>query len=498
MDFSLFTDVSSILFIVLFGLITYTIIKQCRRPSGMPPGPRLWPIAGNMLSITGKHNLIEAFRELRRQYGDIYSLKLGSSWIVVINGHENLKDALVKQGDMFSDRPDNFFFTRLLQHQGIIGSSGLLWKESRFFTQKTLKDFGFGKRSLQDKIMEEVTILLKTIENTKGETFTLKPLIQGVFSNIVTSIMFNRRFDYDDPQMMKIRDMLHEHLTDSEFSGILDAIPFLESFPGDLFHAKRLLTVERKLDEFIQKCLDEHKQTLDENNILDYTDAYLSEMKKRQKEKDSVFSERQLVRICRDILLAGTDTTATNIRWAILHLICKPEIQERMFLEIQEVIGLERPPEMNDRLEMPYCDAVCNETMRVSNVAPLSAPRSTRGDVKFQGYRIPAETIVYPCLDSVLFDEKIYPNPEEFIPDRFLEGSKISTAMTKLNIPFSLGRRSCPGDVLSRQELFLTIISLVRRFKFLPPDGSGPPAKKRIFGVIFFPAEYKLRAILRN
>lgn len=118
MDFSLFTDASSILFLVLFGLITYTLIKQCRRPSGMPPGPRLWPVVGNMLSITGKQNLIEAFRELRQQYGDIYSLKLGSSWIVVINGYENLKDALVKQGDMFSDRPDNFFFTRLLQHQG--------------------------------------------------------------------------------------------------------------------------------------------------------------------------------------------------------------------------------------------------------------------------------------------------------------------------------------------------------------------------------------------
>lgn len=165
-----------------------------------------------------------------------------------------------------------------------------MWKESRFFTQKTLKDFGFGKRSLQDKILEEVTILLKTIENTKGEIFTLKPLIQGVFSNIVTSIVFNRRFDYDDPQMMKIRDMLHEHLTDSEFSGILDAIPVLESFPGDLFHAKRLLDVERKLDAFVQKCLDEHKQTFDENNLVDYADAYLSEMKKRQNEKDSVYS----------------------------------------------------------------------------------------------------------------------------------------------------------------------------------------------------------------
>jgi hypothetical protein len=74
-------------------------------------------------------------------------------------------------------------------------------------------------------------------------------------------------------------------------------------------------------------------------------------------------------RCCRDLLLAGTDTTSMSVSWAILHMIHKPEIQETMYQEIKDVIGLDRFPDMKDRTNMPYCDAVCTETMRISNAS---------------------------------------------------------------------------------------------------------------------------------
>ena len=172
---------------------------------------------------------------------------------------------------------------------GIIGSSGLLWHENRTFTFNTLKSFGFGKRSLQDKIIEEVQKLLKTLEDTKGEIFTLKPLVQGVFSNIVTSIVFNQRYDYDDPKMSEIRDLIHQQLADSEFAGALDILPILEKLPGDLFHSKRLKAVEKRLEEFMRQHIDEHKRSLDDDNHRDFTDAYLSEIKKNGNNGNDVF-----------------------------------------------------------------------------------------------------------------------------------------------------------------------------------------------------------------
>ena len=121
-------------------------------------------------------------------------------------------------------------------------------------------------------------------------------------------------------------------------------------------------------------------------------------------------------------------------------MIHKPEIQETMYQEIKDVIGLDRFPDMKDRTKMPYCDAVCTETMRISNVGPVAVPRGTKSEFKFKGYTIPANTVVMPCLDSVVFDEKNFPNPEEFIPERFLDKSTINNSMTKLNVSFSLGK----------------------------------------------------------
>lgn len=117
MDNTLFLDSTSILVFIVVGLISYVILRQCRRPFGIPPGPPLWPILGNISAVSGK-NLIEALRDIRKEYGDIYCLKLGSSWVLVINGLDNLKEALIKQGDMFSDRPNTFFFNRLLDNTG--------------------------------------------------------------------------------------------------------------------------------------------------------------------------------------------------------------------------------------------------------------------------------------------------------------------------------------------------------------------------------------------
>lgn len=125
-------------------------------------------------------------------------------------------------------------------------------------------------------------------------------------------------------------------------------------------------------------------------------------------------------------------------------MILKPQIQEKMFQEIKENIGVDRQPDMTDKPKLPYVDAVCNEAMRFSCVAPLSAPRTsvTKSDVEFQGFRIPANAAIYPNLQSVLFDEKIFPDPYEFIPERFMEGSSSRKEKLKYVVPFSIGKLS--------------------------------------------------------
>ena len=96
-------------FLILFAFLLIIILWiRSRRPTGCPPGPTTIPVIGNMHNIAKGH-VLETFREMRMKYGDIFSLSLGQFWVIVVNGTENLRDLLVKNGEYTSDRPPLFF-----------------------------------------------------------------------------------------------------------------------------------------------------------------------------------------------------------------------------------------------------------------------------------------------------------------------------------------------------------------------------------------------------
>lgn len=151
-----------------------------------------------------------------------------------------------------------------------------------------------------------------------------------------------------------------------------------------------------------------------------------------------LYLEFQFVSTIRDLFIAGTETTATGVKWAILYMLHNPEVQEKMLKEIQNVVGFGRLPSIYDKQEMPYCEAVINETLRIGNIVPLSVPHGTSEDVQFKGYTIPRDTVVIANLDSVLMDENIFPDPFKFNPDRFLDSEGKLKGLDKV-LAFSLG-----------------------------------------------------------
>ena len=151
-----------------------------------------------------------------------------------------------------------------------------------------------------------------------------------------------------------------------------------------------------------------------------------------------LYLEFQFASTIRDLFIAGTETTATGVKWAILYMLHNPEVHEKMFKEIQNVVGFGRLPSIHDKPEMPYCEAVINETLRIGNIVPLSVPHGTSEDVQFKGYTIPRNTVVIANLDSVLSDENIFPDPFKFNPDRFLDSDGKLKGLDKV-VAFSLG-----------------------------------------------------------
>ncbi|XP_071956503.1 cytochrome P450 2U1-like [Antedon mediterranea] len=168
-----------------------------------------------------------------------------------------------------------------------------------------------------------------------------------------------------------------------------------------------------------------------------------------------------------------------------------PEIQEKVFLEIEKIIGLNRNPELKDQTEMPYTTAVICESQRISSASPL-IPRKTNETISVSGYTIPPGTMIVANLWAVHHDEAIWKKPYDFVPERFLdENGRILTNENLLT--FGGGRRMCLGKPLAKMEIFLFFTFLIQHFQFDFPTGSPPPSLDGDLGITLTTKPYKIR-----
>jgi len=238
---------------------------------------------------------------------------------------------------------------------------------------------------------------------------------------------------------------------------------------------------------------------LDKDEPNNYVQAFYKEQH-QSKEKWS-FTDEQLLTSVHNLLVGGTDSTATTLRWAIFYLAHNPEWQEKVYEEIRKETPGNLFLNYGDRTKMPLTEATIMETQRLGNLVPLGIMRRAMVDNKLFGYDIPEDTVVVPLLTGVLWDPKIYPDPEAFDPTRFLNGHKNGEKTVEVThlIPFSVGRRFCMGESLSRLELFLFFTALVSKFKYsFPANEPVPPLNAERVSFIRGPIRYKICATRRS
>ncbi|XP_041355987.1 cytochrome P450 2B4-like [Gigantopelta aegis] len=466
------------------------------RRRGIPPGPWLTlPIIGNLLQVS--RDPIRSFRKMRKKYGDVFSVYFANRLVIAVNGFEMMREAFVRNGEFFSDRPNVFIIDLITNHKGIIGSSGEVWKEQRKLTLMTLRHLGMGKNLLEGSIQTEATALVEELAKTKGQPIDVNELISTSVSNILSSIVFGKRYEFDDPNFIKFLKVVEKTLGTSP---VLTFFPYLRFLPGDLFGFKRMKhDVDMVLTELVDVSIDQHLADYDENNINDFISAYLKEMKLKQSQGETKTSvDRSNLRMTIwNLFIAGTETTATTIRWLLLYFLHFPEVQERCFAEIRDHVGCDREICIKDKTELPYLEATILETLRFADIAPISGMHCVSQETMLNGYRIPTDAIILPVLDSVLSDPQVWGDPENFRPDRFLDENAHLTKPEE-HIPFLFGPRNCVGESLARMELFLFVATMVQKFEFLRLKGKALPELESVAGFRQFPNDYMLRAVLRE
>ncbi|XP_075069863.1 cytochrome P450 2D20-like isoform X2 [Mixophyes fleayi] len=388
----------------------------------------------------------------------------------------------------------------MFEHQGLHNGIaftryGQHWKEQRRFALSTLKNFGMGKRSIEEYVREEAGYLCSAFQAEEGRPFDPFMVINNAVSNVICSIIFGERFDYNDPSYQKMICLLREmfELAAEPITQFYKVFPWLMKMPGP--HQK-LFRIQRTYLDFLREIIQKHRETWDPAVTRDFIDAYFEEMEKTKDDPSSSFSEKTLHIIMADLFIAGTDTTSNTLRWSLLMMLLHPHIQKKVHEEIDRVIGRDKLPTIEDRGNMPFTNAVVHEVQRYGNILPMALLHMTYRDTNIQGFDIPKGTTIIPNLTSVLKDETIWKKPYQFYPEHFLDAEG-KFVKKEAFIPFSAGRRICVGEQLARMDLFIFFTSLLQRFEFHIPDDQPHPRDDPLFTFNFSPRPFQVCAQVR-
>ncbi|XP_064189690.1 cytochrome P450 2J2-like [Anguilla rostrata] len=486
-------DIKRLLLFLIAVLLITDFLKHRKAPN-FPPGPWALPVVGNVFHIDTKQPHIY-LTKLAEVYGNIFSIRLGREKTVLVTGYKMVKEALVTQAENFVDRPPSPMADRLYSGNGIFMSNGYKWRKQRRFALTTMRNFGLGKKSLESIICEESRFLQEEIERERGNPFDPHLLLHNAVSNIICFMVFGHRFDYSDQNFQLLLKLLSEtiQLDGSIWGQLYEAFPTVMKFlPGP---HNEIFRHYKDLSAFVRGELEKHKQDWDPSAPRDYIDSFLAEIEHNTHDPAAGFDEFNLIMCALDLFLAGTETTSTTLRWALLYMMKYPDIQEKVQAEIDRVIGQSRQPTMADRAKMPYTDAVIHEIQRMGNIVPLNMPRIASKDTTLGGYFLPKGTSVLAILTSVMFDKSVWQTPDTFNPGHFLDADGKFVKHDAF-MPFSAGKRVCLGEQLARMELFLFFVFIFQKFSFSPVQGVELNLEGQI-GATLTPVPFKICASLR-
>ncbi|KAK9082677.1 hypothetical protein Scep_029148 [Stephania cephalantha] len=460
---------------IFFLAILYSVSlsRTWSKKTNLPPSPPKFPFIGNFYQMGDL--LHHSFRDLSRKYGPIMLLHLGHTPVLVISSAEMAREIMNNHDSVFTNRPALTAAQIILYKCQDIGYApyGEYWKQVR---KICVMDLLSVKRVQSFKIIreEETDFFIKKITQScsQGSPVNLSEMLLTLSNNILSRCAFGK-IPEDVDGFNRFGKLAREAMQLLGAFSIGDFFPCFRWMDVLTGLTRRMKRTSQQLDVLFDSIIDEHLMKRDIQHSLDTKQDFVDFLLHVQKEKklNIDIGNDNIKAILMDMFIAGTDTTATVIEWAMAELLKSPDTMKKAQAEVRKIVGKKMKVKEEDIQQMEYLKCVIKEALRLHPPVPLLIPRESVTSTQIKEYTIPSKTRVYINVWAIQRDPVLWDKADEFIPERFIESTIDFRGQDFELVPFGSGRRSCPGVSFGIAVVELALANLLCWFDWDLPNG---------------------------
>lgn len=401
-------------------------------------------------------------------YGDIITITFGWYTAITLNSIESVRETLVKHSRLYSGRPQLYSFTQVRAGLGILFIDFCpKYERQRKLTIRSLHRTFYQANKLDWILTSEAKKLLTEFAKYQDKPFNPKSFLRLLAANIILKSFFDADFEFNGEEPTEVLQAVDDFTKSTSPVNLADIIPWLQKLPiGNFVEMKKMFREFIGIHERFYARTKPGRKAGFPRNVTDALLDNLGVYNKGVTDQELRISEKDLVYILADLVGAAFETIANTLSWALMFVAAHPEWQSVLQSELDAVVGRLRLPSLNDRDMLPKVNAALYEVLRMSCVVPISLPHSTMKRTQLRDFDIPKGTFVFVNLWAIHHDPKHWSSPQEFNPRRFLdENGNFVMPKHQSFLPFSTGGRSCLGERLAKDEIFVFFAAILQRFR---------------------------------
>ncbi|EXJ70408.1 uncharacterized protein A1O5_06476 [Cladophialophora psammophila CBS 110553] len=496
---------------IVLGLafVLWKLSHVGRRPKDLPPGPPTLPIFGNLHQVPSEKTYLQ-FQKWAEEYGPVYSLMMGTKPTIVLSSDIAVKELLDKRGGIYSDRPDLYISQDVASggHRLVVMARqryGERWRTIHRLIHNILNIKVAAKyvpyQDLENKV------LLKGLLDAPGSEDLFKHLRRFTYS-LSTQMIFGYRCpDFRDERLAQLFYVVNgwSEVSESASSQLADLYPILQKLPSFMLPSVRK---GRHVHQVGRELYTEHwlkaKQQLKDGTGLPCicNDLLLAQQSEN-------LSDEAVGYIVGSLLEGGSDTTSSTMYAFMLAMIVFQDVQKKAQEEIDNVVGPDRLPNVDDYSKLPYIRCCVKETLRWMPTVIMGVPHSVTKDDTYNGWKIPKGSTIINNVWGIHMDPNRSPEPRRFNPDRYigdnttLYESANGEPLKRDNFNFGAGRRLCQGVHIAERSLYLGMSRILWGFhlrKALDKAGNPitPDINDLVGGITVHPRQYPIDIVPKS